>query len=56
MTQDRFKEIQQMLEAWRETDNRCSDAEKTAVVVELLEAVGNVTECFTPTTASSDLT
>ena len=51
MTQDRFKEIQRMLEAWRETDNRCSDSEKTAVVAELLEEVA---ECSTSVMASTD--
>jgi len=36
MTQERIKQIYQMLEAWKETDNRERDAEKTSVVAELL--------------------
>ena len=39
MTQERLREIEKMLEAWRETDNRDSDAEKTGVVAELLVEV-----------------
>jgi hypothetical protein len=40
MTQERLQEIRQMLEAWRETDNRYGDSEKTSVVAELLAELG----------------
>jgi hypothetical protein len=36
MTAERIKEIQQMLEAWRETDAHDGDAERTGIVAELL--------------------
>lgn len=39
MTAERIKEINQMLEAWQETDTREGDSEKTYVVAELLREI-----------------
>ncbi len=52
MTQERLQKIRQMLEAWRETDNRYSDSEKTAIVAELVDEVAKT--CSTSITASTD--
>ena len=54
MTQERLQEIRQMLEAWRETDNRYSDSEKTSVVAELLDEGAKTAERSASNTASTD--
>jgi hypothetical protein len=43
MTQDRLQEIYQMIEAWRQTDNRYGEAAKTAIVAKLLGEVSGQT-------------
>ena len=39
MTQERLEEIQQMVEGWLDSDANDGDAEKTSVVIELLNEI-----------------
>jgi hypothetical protein len=56
MTQERLQEIRQLLEAWRETDNRYSDSEKTSVVAELLDEGAKTADCFTSSATGNENT
>ena len=47
MTQQRLQDIHQMLEACKEVDATDWDAEKTAVMGELLAEVANASDCAT---------
>jgi len=54
MTQERMKQIEQMLEAWRETDANDFDAEKSSVVAELLALVINKPDWVASSASSAD--
>jgi hypothetical protein len=54
MTPDGIKEIERMLEAWRQTDNREGGAEKTSVGAERAAEVASAAECSTSVITSTD--